>query len=268
MTATNGSNIAAQYQATNLPLFGANGPSYLDVNQGNVGDCYFDAALAETAKQDPSAITSMIQENSNGTYSVDFQVDGKSDYVTVNNELPVMEGGYEAADGSTLEFDNSATGWSPLIEKAYAQLMEQTDVTPGADLGVNGDSYADISGGGGQGITLITGQSYNIYAVNAGELSSNLNSLASTLQSAFASGQDIMLGTSDQTATGNLVAAHMFEVIGVDASAGTVTLQNPWNGSGIGQPQAMQFTISLAALASDNPAFYVSTGKPTVAAAA
>ncbi len=185
MAATNGSNVPAQYEAVNLPLFGADGPSYQDVNQGNVGDCYFEAALAETAAQDPSAIASMIQENSNGTYSVDFQVDGQSDYVTVNDELPVMQDGYQAANGSTLEFDNSTTGWSPLIEKAYAQLMEQTDVTPGGDLGVNGDSYADISGGAGQGITLITGQTYNTYFLNAGESASSLGSLASTLQSAI-----------------------------------------------------------------------------------
>ncbi len=60
----------------------------------------------------------------------------------------------------------------------------------------------------------------------------------------------------------------MFEVLGVDAAAGTVTLQNPWNGSGSKSGLQMQFTISLAVLANDNPAFYVAAGKPTVGAAA
>ena len=58
--------------------------------------------------QDPSLIENMIHENSNGTYSVEFHVNGAADFVTVNNDLPVMLGGYEWYDGSTLEFDNSA----------------------------------------------------------------------------------------------------------------------------------------------------------------
>ena len=179
MTSVNGGNVPAQYEAINEPLFSAAGPLYTDINQGDVGDCYFVSALAEVAMQDPSLIENMIHENSNGTYSVEFHVNGAADFVTVNNELPVMLDDYEWDNGSTLEFDNSSSLWSPLVEKAYAQLMEQTSVIPGADNGVNGDSYADISGGGGQGITLITGQQYNAYGTYSGE---NMSSLASTFR--------------------------------------------------------------------------------------
>ena len=59
------------YQTSTLPLFGATGaPSYLDVNQGYLGDCYFVASLGEMALQDPSLIENMITANGNGTYSV------------------------------------------------------------------------------------------------------------------------------------------------------------------------------------------------------
>jgi hypothetical protein len=267
VSSVGGENIASAYEATTLPLFGANGPSYTDVNQGNVGDCYFLSSLAEVAMQNPSEIKSMIQSNGNGAYSVEFDVAGKADYVTVNNELPVMSGGSQWANGSKLEFANSTTSsWVPLVEKAYAELMEQTDVTPGAALGVNGDSYADIAGGGGQALTELTGQSYNTYGVAAGESSTSLSSMLATLQSRLAAGQEVIMGTSDQSVPGNLVASHMFEVTGVNAAAGAVTLQNPWNEAVAGaSSMAMSFTESIAALAADNATFYATTGQPTIA---
>ncbi len=61
------------YEVQNGPLFAANGvPSYHDVNQGAVGDCWFLSTLADVALQDPSAIKSMIIDNGNGTYGVVF----------------------------------------------------------------------------------------------------------------------------------------------------------------------------------------------------
>jgi hypothetical protein len=259
--------ISAQYQATSLPLFGANGPSYQDVSQGNVGDCYFLAALGETAQQDPSQIKSMIQSNGNGTYAVEFAVNGQRDFVTVNDELPVMQGGFQQpGNHSTLEFASGNVAWAPLVEKAYAQLMGQNTVTPGAVLGQHGNSYADTAGGGAQGITLITGRSYNSYGLLSTASAASISRLAAALSSALASGQDVLMGTSDRPVSGNLVASHMFEVLGVDATAGTVTLQNPWNQAvGSAERTQMQFTMSLASLAADNPTFFASTGTPSSA---
>jgi Calpain family cysteine protease/ALTTAQ repeat len=259
-----GENEPAAYEAVNDPLFSPSGPSYLDVNQGNTGDCYFLAALAETAKQDPNVIKNMIQSNGNNTYSVEFQINGKADYVTVNNELPILQNGYAMANGATEEFDNSTTLWSPLIEKAYAELMEQTNVIPGGSLNVNGNSYADIAGGGGQGLTEITGQSYTTYGTTPGENTVSASSMLTALQSALASGQDVIMGTTGLPATGNLVADHMFEVTGVNATAGTVTLQNPWNGSGEDSGLAMAFTTTIASLAADEVTFMATTGRTTV----
>ncbi|MDT9702669.1 C2 family cysteine protease, partial [Streptomyces sp. P17] len=84
-------------------LFGATGVlSYTQVSQGDVGDCYFEAALAGLAQQDPSLIKNMITVNSNGTYTVDFAgANGTRDYVTVNSDLAYMNG-YRYASGSTL----------------------------------------------------------------------------------------------------------------------------------------------------------------------
>ena len=117
------------------------------VNQGYIGDCYFVAAIAEVALQDPSAIESMFTNNGNGTYAVRFEVNGKADYVTVNDALPNMPSGYSFANGSTLEFANGPVLWAELLEKAYAELNAQPNAPHGAVLNAASDSYAGIDAG-------------------------------------------------------------------------------------------------------------------------
>ena len=262
-----GAPAASSYQSvSNLPLFGSGGPQYTDVNQGYDGegrgydgDSDFMSALAETAKNDPSLIQNMIQSNGNGTYSVLFHVNGQDDYVTVNSQLAVMSSGQQA-NGSKLEFANGSTLWAPLIEKAYAELMEQTVVTPGV-VNQHGDSYADIAGGdgmtGGDGneITAITGQS-TTSTTDTGN--SSISSLASQLSAAMSASQDVLMYAP--TASDNLVAQQTYEVIGFDASTNTVTLQNPWNTAYSGSQQ-MQFKMTLQQLTGDSTQFIFATGK-------
>jgi|SRR5271165_1023185 len=65
------------YQTSTLPLYGPSGaPTYQDVNQGYLGDCYFLSPLGEVALKDPSATENMISSNGNRTYSVRFFVNG------------------------------------------------------------------------------------------------------------------------------------------------------------------------------------------------
>jgi hypothetical protein len=252
-------NYGATYQPTTLPLYGPSGtPSYLDVNQGQDGDCYLLSALAETALKDPSQIESMIQSNGNGTYSVDFNVDGKADYVTVNDELPTMTSA-EQANGSKLEFANGSVAWVGLIEKAYAEFNEQTDVPHDGSLDSVGDSYADISGGGAYALTEITGQPVDSYALSFGTSAGALNAIESKVAAGFNSGDEVMIGTPS-TSTGNLVASHMFEVTGMNAAAGTVTLQNPWNTAYGGSSLKMSFTETIAQLAAAGCYLYATTG--------
>ena len=47
-------------------------PSPKDVAQGQVGDCWFLATLAETALRDPSRISDSIHQRVDGTYDVYF----------------------------------------------------------------------------------------------------------------------------------------------------------------------------------------------------
>ncbi len=65
----------------------------------------------------------------------------------------------------------------------------------------------------------------------------------------------------------NLVPDHMFTVTGVNASAGTITLFNPW-GYGINavsNGQQASFTLTLAQAETTGGIFYEATGKAAVA---
>ncbi|MGO4872391.1 MAG: C2 family cysteine protease [Roseiarcus sp.] len=251
-------NYNPTYQADTQPLFGASGtPNYLDVNQGYLGDCYFVSSLAETALQDPSVIESMITSDGNGVYSVRFYVDGQADYVTVNDELPVMGDGYQWANGSTLEFANGSVSWAALIEKGFVELNEQTAAAQ-AGGHTTGDAYEDINGGTAYALTEITDQSFNTYALSSKTTTASLSSLMSTLGADWKAGDEIILSTPNNAA-GNLVADHMFEVTGVNASAGTITLQNPWNTAYSGSI-AMTFTDTIKQLASAGCTLYATTG--------
>ncbi len=251
------SNYNPTYQTSTLPLFATGGPSYLDVNQGYLGDCYFVAALGEVALQDPSLIENMITSDGNGVYSVLFYVNGQPDYVTVDSQLPYMSGGYEWANGSTLEFANGTLDdWVALVEKAFVELNEQTAA---ASYGGHtaGDAYEDVNGGTAVALSEITDQTFTTYNLTPGESASSLSSLASILAADFAAGDDIILSTPTAN-DGNLVGDHMFIVTGV-TSAGAISIQNPWNSAYSGSLQ-MSFTDTLKQLAADDVSIYVTTG--------
>ena len=254
------SNLDPTYQKTTNPLYGASGvPSYLDVNQGYLGDCYFMSSLAEVALQDPARIESMIRSNGNGTWRVRFDVDGRADFVTVNDELPTMSSDYSWANGSSLEFANGSVAWPELLEKAYAELNAQPNAPHGATLDAASDSYAGIDAGSAYALTEITGQAVTGFSLSGGTSQTTIASDLSQVASAWSAGQELLVGTSG-VASGNIVADHMFQVVGFNATTDLLTLHNPW-GSAYSGPLAMTFTESLSQLAGVDATVFMTTGK-------
>lgn len=262
LAAVGEANLNPTYQNSSLPLYGPSGaPTYEDVNQGYLGDCYFVSSLGEVALKDPSAIESMISSNGNGTYGVRFMVNGKADYVTVNSELPVMGRGYRWANGSTLEFANGKSDdWVAMVEKAYAELNAQTNAPHGMELSSASDSYEGIAAGAASALTLLTGQSVNGYGLSPYDSAKQLASILSATASSWNAGEEVLMSTPANS-SGNLVGDHMYMITGVNAAADTFTIQNPWHTAYSG-PLAMNFTESIQQLAQDNCSLYAANGRP------
>jgi Calpain family cysteine protease len=251
-------NFSVSYSTVSKPLFAASGPSMNDINQGYLGDCYLLASLAECAKQDPSAITSMFTSNGNGSYGVRFYVNGVARYVTVNSSL---------ANGGNI-FNGGADLWASLAEKGYAQLQASGIVTGNS---INyGNSWTTIGNGGAPELALeeITGASaitdfrasggswqkvvYNSsFGVTSYTTGNSNASVLSTLVADLAAGDDVVLSswTNGKDAAGKvtLVASHAMSIYGYDGATGMLQVRNPW-GSMSGQYWDTTFEVSLSTL--------------------
>jgi hypothetical protein len=201
-----------------------NGAAYTDIRQGAVGDCYFMTTLAETALKNPSAITSMFIVNGDGTYTVKFyNNNGVAQYVTVDSYLPTDASGALIYAGRGMKYNAASNElWTALVEKAYVQLNEFGWERAG--LSGNGyNSYLAISGGYiNAAMKYVTGQTTVNFAMTAS------GSSFSAFVAAFSAGKSIGFASYATPASKSVVGGHAYAVVGYNASAGTVTLFNPW----------------------------------------
>jgi hypothetical protein len=155
---------AGIYQPFKADLF-VGGADMLDVNQGNAGTCYLLASMAALAKVNPRAFENVFTTNPAGADGAQswgvrfFGNDGKTSWVTVNNQLVVREAGessaaYAKVKGVDSTGQMAAELWAPLLEKAYAQANELKifgrDNSSNSMLAIEGglaDSVAHLVGG-------------------------------------------------------------------------------------------------------------------------
>lgn len=97
------------------PLF-SQPPSYLDVQQGQLGDCWYLSSLIGVTLKNPQFIQDGIHQNPNGTISVRiWDKSGTMKWVTVTPELPVDSNGTPiGAIGANGDL------WPAYYEKAFA----------------------------------------------------------------------------------------------------------------------------------------------------
>jgi hypothetical protein len=212
------------YSPVNLPLFGPNGPSYLDVQQGAAGDCWLMASLAEVATRDPWDIrnmftydgTTVVNGSVVGLYTVRFfNSAGVATYVNVDTELP-SGGHYYDRVGANL--------WVALTEKAYAEANGEGFVTTQARYS---DSYAALNGGDPVwALRAITGKSASDFGVNP-----------SNIAAAWNAGQLIVLCTSSPSSS-YIVGNHCYAVVGYNPSSSMpYEGYNPWGTTSSGWAQ-------------------------------
>ncbi|MGA2253370.1 MAG: C2 family cysteine protease [Thermoguttaceae bacterium] len=216
LVAVNHPVAATAYTPVSGSLFGPGGPSYLDVQQGYVGDCWLLASLAEVAARDPQDIQSMFTADGttveNGStvslYTVRFfNSAGVAKYFTVDTELPSGGGLYDHAVNGVL--------WVALAEKAYAEANGANFVTTGSR---GSDPYDALNNGDPSwALQAITGKSATDYAINPANIAAAWNS-----------GELILLTTSTP-ASSEILGDHCYAVVNYTASSSNpFEVYNPW----------------------------------------
>jgi hypothetical protein len=207
---------SGSYVVVSGTLFGASGPSYLDVNQHGTADCWLLASLAAVAARSPSEIRSMFTYNGtaieNGVtvslYSVRFyDTSGNAHYVTVDNELTTSWDGAGTPNGIL---------WVALAEKAYAQANGAGWVVSGQ---MNTDSYAALDGGNAAwALQAITGKSAGTWAINP-----------TNMAAAWNAGEFIVLGSFNNPSDTRIVGDHDYAVVAYSPSNSMpFEVYNPW----------------------------------------
>jgi hypothetical protein len=232
------------YSAVTGALFGPGGPSYMDVQQGVLGDCWLLASLAETAYRAPADITGMFTYDGTafengaqvGVYTVRFyNSGGTAKYVTVDTELPDDRDLFASVGNGVL--------WVALAEKAYAEANAAGYVTTDVDgrdayYALGGFTPPEFGGSPSWALQAITGKSVSSASYNPNDL-----------VSAWNSGQLVVLGTPPLAANAtaplvlngpagprNIVSSHEYAVVGYNASNQAFTLFNPWGVNGQSEP--------------------------------
>jgi hypothetical protein len=213
------------YSAATGSLFGLYGPSYRDVQQGTNDDCWLLATLAEVAAREPSKITSMFTyvgtNNFQGTtvsvYTVRlYNSSGQPRYMTVDTELPT--GGFT---------DHLANGtyWVALVEKAYVEANGMGFVTTN-DVG--NDSYSALGADNGGKVNWAL---QAILGHQGGDASINPSDAGAAIQA----GKLVLLCTTTPTDSTNIIANHVYALVGYSWGYTPFEVFNPWGTNSAGK---------------------------------
>jgi hypothetical protein len=194
-------------------------PDPADVQQGDLGDCYFLASLAAVANANPSLITGMISDKGGGTFEVRFYKDtawvGKTfeaRTVTVTASFPKEGDNWIYAKPSGNKF------WVMLVEKAWGKFK---------------GSYGSAEGGyANAALEAITGRACTEYDVD----DYDEPALASIFTNLLGDGWALAAGSvhpwfsggKKEAKAAGVIAYHEYTIISFDATAKTLELRNPW----------------------------------------
>jgi hypothetical protein len=121
------------YREVHGGLYGADGQPHMDdIDQGDLGDCSFMAALGTVAQSDPASIRARITASGAHAWTVTFFADdhgGTAPPITVDDHFPVMTASHRASgqpmyagnDARTIGQAQRRPLWPLVLEKAFAQ---------------------------------------------------------------------------------------------------------------------------------------------------
>lgn len=203
------------------------GIDYRDVKQGDLGDCYFLAALSSLAKTDPTVLRKNMKANADGSVTFTLYRRQPKHFwevwkhaplepvaVRVDREVVRSEGGVDVYASSTDRARPTPELWVTLYEKAYAKFR---------------GSYSNIGNGGlaNDALEAITGRNATNHSLHFW----NRGSAGSYLEHALRDGAVTARCTSNED---GFVSDHEYSITGFRRDAdGTawVQLRNPWGHS-------------------------------------
>lgn len=207
------------------------GPRAEDVIQGQLGSCYYLAALASAAHANPKLIQDAIKDNKDGTFTVrlyKYHPGGyKAEYVRVDADFPSTGG--KPAYGRSL---NPKEMWVSLFEKALA---------------AQSGGYENIHGANSKwAFETMTGKDAKGYVVERA-LSADPEMTYQRIKSALANRQPIAVGSAP-AATSGILPMHEYSLLGVEETAGKryVTLRNPWGNTEAGNDGRNDGTFKMS----------------------
>lgn len=147
----------------NKPLFPHGEPRIEDIEQGDIGDCSFLAAITSILNADPEIIKNSLRDNNDGTVTVTFFKKSKPIKITVTKTIPKYSGILYRIF-SWLPFFNTyvfSQGclWVEMLRKAYVVFKSNYDTDDEfTKLNFKND-YKNIDGGSlRSAIKLFTGK--------------------------------------------------------------------------------------------------------------
>ena len=217
-TATNEPNLLQSAPGYTLrtyevDLYPFGDPVPADVNQHGIGDCSALAVFASMAYLFPDFIKSIIQDNGNGTYTVDmFDPQGQPVDVTVQSTFLGDNNGIGAASGKKGE----AT-WATILEKAIMKWNYIYEVNP------------DISGIGSEHVApLFTGEG-NSFAYSPNSL--DADQMKQIVELCLEQPMIVIGGFTTgglPVGSAQTVTAHAYSFFYSNQSNALFAMRNPW----------------------------------------
>jgi hypothetical protein len=210
------------------PLFSSQGPSYLDISQGQLGDCWLLAGFGAIAKANPDLIRQRVVDFGDGTYGVRLG----DNFYRVDNDLPVAHVGNTWLQYTA--FGREGSIWVAILEKAYTHYRfgQPTYGNPNGP-----DTYGLIEGGFTYDVFPAFGLDPQRVWFNP---STSLNLMSNTIrlmidqQTAATIGFDFVPSGSGIP----IIQAHQYILLGYTLGSNglvnTITLRNPWGYDGPG----------------------------------
>ena len=200
------------------PAF-VDGASYLDVDQGSIGDCWMMAGLSAVAAARPEALENMIRPNDDGTFTVVLKEKARGSagrrgrYVDhLETVRPTFPKGVQYADPTPRQ---KTELWVALIEKAYAQWK--------------GNSYENLVGGrSNEMMSAVLGAPNRRHSFSA---TADPGRIFEKISDALADGHPVTAGTPKRDDIESPIKGHHgYAIIGAYEKDGEqrIKLYNPW----------------------------------------